>query len=134
MKRLLLIALLGMTSSAVKAQYVHNDNGCDIEYREFCVDASGSPTCKINYTTGWITVSANTIDPLTTTCSFPDYQGFEVRYASTTGCTSQSVLIQLGATCTGIPWSDYLPGCSCNSGINPDIHVHFNGSNLHISQ
>lgn len=133
MKRLLMFAVLAVTGFTATAQFAHNNTGCDMEYRELCVDVSTSPNCTIVNMGPWTPAPANQLVWFAPSiCNVPpDEVAYEVRYnTATTGCVG-SVIVKPGAICNGMTFGANLPFCPCNP--NPaGPHVHFNGLNLHI--
>lgn len=133
MKQLLMIAALAIVSLSAKAQFVHNNTTCDIEYREVCIDVTGAPGgCTITGTGPWISVPATTMSWLPASgCTAPDEIAFEVRYdPATTGCSASIIVKQPFTACTAFPVNATLAPCvPCNpNGLN----IHANHVNVHI--
>jgi hypothetical protein len=131
MKKLLLAAALAVAASGAQAQEFHNNTGCDLEYRQVCIDPL---TCAVSYpSTTWNSAPAMTITPLVLgVCTPGDAIGFEVRYASSTGCTNTPVIFHSHITpvSCGILGDVDMGSCSCTN-VSNGIHLHHNGVNLH---
>lgn len=135
MKQLFLMALLFVCGYTAQAQFVANGSGCDVEYRQICIDPG---TCTISYpSTTWISIPATSMVSLTiTSCNPGEIVGFEVRYdAGSTGCTNTPTIIQDQSAppvpCPGVVQHGQMGFCPCSGNAN-GLDIHFNGLNLHI--
>lgn len=134
MKKILMMAALAFIGFTAKAQMVANNSGCDVEYRQFCVDPV---TCAITYPNPtWRLLAPGNPPALlnTVSCSAGGVIGYEVRYASSTGCNYPSVFLYDNIApyhppCPPIFLGQYLGSCSCSN--NPDgVDVVYNDDTL----
>lgn len=148
MKQFIMIAVLAMFSLNAKSQtsdqFVNGTN-CDLEYRVICID---EVTCTHTVATTWKAVAANsTVSlPLLTsgTCGAGTVQGYEVRFAPSTGCSGNGSLLfstndmnpcGLPYNTAGATLGQCIP-CSNNEAGDPvDINIHFSphGNDLSAS-
>lgn len=134
MKKILMMAALAFIGFTAKAQDVNNNTDCEVEVRQFCLDAN----CNKTYPGGgtWTTIGANTHTTVgISSCSPGSIVGFEVQYASSTGCSNPAISVQdinFPALCPGIGHHVNMGACSCSgSPVGPDVH--FTGAVLHIA-
>ena len=135
MKHLLLVAFATILSLGTFAQSntFDNQSPCPLQIRAICIDET---TCTHTVSSGWINLPAYTNTSITSilgVCTTPLVQGFEVRYAPSTGCTGGYVFTtNMGTPCNPhhlYYWpadAPVMPSCACSGG-NP-LHVHFDSN------
>ncbi len=136
MKKILMIAALAFIGFSAKAQDVENHSRCDVEYRQVCINPI---TCTVTYPSGlsWNLIAASPTPPSTAPLTIAScgggVVGFEVRYASSTGCNNTPITVVAGGStsCPGTVVDGRMGACSCTTNMD-GLDVTFDGSYLRI--